>query len=126
MFGSVIISSVTAFYTILKRGYIFPLVPSSWPWLRILWLFDYSAFVLLVVGFLVLKPPSLAPLARRMVTVVLFESVALTAVSALAPWVGTDRYNHASIGVYSVALVAALALVLREAWRKHVLHGPVF
>jgi hypothetical protein len=118
LFGSVIISSVSAFYMFLIRGNTFPLVSSCRPWLRNLWLLDYPGFVLVMVGFVALKPPSLSTLARKMIAIGLFESVALTIITALAPWVGADVRNLAVMGVSFVALITALAFVLMGARRK--------
>ena len=63
-------------------------------------------------------PPSLSPLARRMVAVIIFEGAAQIVVIALAPWLGTGLRNLAILGVYSLALLASLAFVLSEAWRR--------
>jgi hypothetical protein len=117
LFGCIIISSVTAFYEFLTRGHIFLAVPSRPP-LRILGLVDFSAAALLMFGLLALKPPSLCSLARKMLTICLLESVALTVISAIAPWVGTHLLNLVLIAVYSVAVVTALALVSVQAGAK--------
>lgn len=118
LFACIVISSVSAFYMILTSGDFFPMRPSGQPWARGLWILDYSGGALMAGGLLALKPPSLSPLARRMVTVIIFELAGHTAVITLAPWLGTGLKNLAMLVVYSVALLGSLAFVLIEAWRK--------
>ena len=93
------------------------MVPSRPLW-RILYLVDFSGFVSLMFVFLALKPHSFSSLARKMFTIGLLESVALTVISAIAPWIGTRLLNLALIVVYSVTSVTALAFVLVKAGAK--------
>ncbi|MGO8815579.1 MAG: hypothetical protein ACLQVG_13080 [Terriglobia bacterium] len=117
LLGCIIVSWVSAFYMVVIRGYNSPMVASCQPqsWWRLLWIIEYPGGALMAAGLLAFRPPSLSPLARKMIAIIIFVLAAQTAVSALALWLGTDQTNLADLGIRSVALLASLAFVL---WRK--------
>jgi hypothetical protein len=86
---------------------------------RVEWLVGHSGAAMMAFGLLALKPPSLSPQARRMLIVCAFELVAISAILAIAPWLGVYPLNLALIAVYSIAFGAALAFVLVRALAKN-------